>query len=81
MPDAYPRLLLDVLSGSQSAFVRSDELNESWRIFTPLLHEMESSDSYEPLVYERGSRGPANVDHFVRNLGVQRDSRYDWKEH
>ncbi|KAK2161593.1 hypothetical protein LSH36_114g04095 [Paralvinella palmiformis] len=43
MPDAYERLLLDVFVGSQIHFVRSDELAEAWRIFTPILHHIESS--------------------------------------
>lgn len=32
-------------------FVRADELSEAWRIFTPLLHEIESSHP-EPLLYK-----------------------------
>ena len=38
---AYERLLLDVLLGSQHNFVRTDELAEAWRIFTPMLNEIE----------------------------------------
>ena len=41
MPDAYEKLILDVFCGSQMHFVRSDELAEAWRIFTPLLHQIE----------------------------------------
>ena len=41
MPDAYERLILDVFYGSQMHFVRSDELAEAWRIFTPLLHHID----------------------------------------
>lgn len=39
-PDAYTRLLLDVLRGKQATFVRDDELQAAWDIFTPLLHKM-----------------------------------------
>ena len=38
---AYERLILDTLAGSQMHFVRSDELSEAWRIFTPVLHQIE----------------------------------------
>jgi glucose-6-phosphate 1-dehydrogenase len=31
-PDAYTRLMLDTLMGKQSAFVRGDELIESWKV-------------------------------------------------
>jgi glucose-6-phosphate 1-dehydrogenase len=33
-PDAYTRLILDVLQGKQGAFVRDDELRRAWEIFT-----------------------------------------------
>ena len=41
-PDAYTRLILEVLRGNQATFVRSDELLSSWEIFTPLLEAIES---------------------------------------
>ena len=41
LPEAYERLILDAFAGSQMHFVRSDELAEAWRIFTPLLHAIE----------------------------------------
>ena len=41
LPEAYERLILDVFVGSQMHFVRSDELAEAWRIFTPVLHQIE----------------------------------------
>ena len=40
--NAYTRLLLDVLRANQSSFVRSDELKEAWKIFTPVLHQIDS---------------------------------------
>lgn len=42
IPDAYESLLLEALRGDQANFVRSDELEEAWRIFTPLLHRLEN---------------------------------------
>lgn len=50
LPDAYERLILDVFCGSQMHFVRSDELAEAWRIFTPLLHTIEN-DKPTPVKY------------------------------
>jgi hypothetical protein len=41
VPDAYSRLLLDVLRGEQAQFVRDDELAAAWDIFTPLLHAID----------------------------------------
>merc|ERR1719309_1253660 len=61
LPDAYERLLLDVFVGSQVHFVRSDELREAWRIFTPLLHQIET-ERPQPIKYKYGSRGPTEAD-------------------
>ncbi|EMP23920.1 Glucose-6-phosphate 1-dehydrogenase [Chelonia mydas] len=54
LPDAYERLILDVFCGNQMHFVRSDELREAWRIFTPLLHKIES-ERIKPIPYCYGS--------------------------
>jgi glucose-6-phosphate 1-dehydrogenase len=74
-PDAYTRLLLDTLRGSQATFVRSDELEGSWRIFDPLLKELAARDQ-APEPYQYGSRGPAAADIMAERLGVQRNVDY-----
>merc|ERR1711899_123122 len=61
LPEAYERLILDVFVGSQMHFVRSDELAEAWRIFTPLLHAIDR-EKPQPIKYRYGSRGPAEAD-------------------
>mmetsp|Transcript_5469 Transcript_5469/g.7890 ORF Transcript_5469/g.7890 Transcript_5469/m.7890 type:complete len:396 (+) Transcript_5469:304-1491(+) len=65
-PDAYTRLILDVLKGRQAAFVRDDELRRSWEIFTPLLHQIEQND-VKPIIYKQGGRGPKEADDFIRD--------------
>lgn len=57
IPDAYECLLLDVIQGDRSLFIRSDELAAAWDIFTPVLRELEQR-RVEPLPYAIGSRGP-----------------------
>ena len=57
IPDAYTRLILDVLCDNSSAFVRDDELEAAWKIFTPLLHLLESPNRKElPIKYNFGLR-------------------------
>ncbi len=53
MPDAYERLILDAFYGSQLHFVRTDELAEAWRIFTPVLHQIEK-ERPKPIPYIYG---------------------------
>ena len=68
-PDAYTRLLLDVLRGRQESFVRNDELEKAWEIFTPLLHTIER-DNVRPKLYAQGSTGPAERAQFFEDKGV-----------
>ncbi|CAH0489513.1 unnamed protein product [Peronospora farinosa] len=70
VPDAYTRLILDVLRGKQAAFVRDDELRAAWKIFTPLLDEIEGQ-KVKPLPYTFGSRGPKESDELVNKAGFQ----------
>ena len=68
IPDAYTRLILDVLRGQQSAFVRNDELEAAWNIFTPLLRSLENGKGPDPIPYPYGSRGPAAADAFLSQI-------------
>lgn len=55
LPDAYERLILDVINGDKRMFVRGDELEEAWKLFTPLLAEIEDKQ-IQPELYPYGSR-------------------------
>ncbi|CDF37879.1 glucose 6 phosphate 1 dehydrogenase [Chondrus crispus] len=78
LPDAYTRLMLQVLRGDSSAFVRDDELREAWKIFTPLLHAIDDG-KIEPIKYKAFSRGPAEFDEMAERHGyVYSGEAYDW---
>lgn len=64
IPDAYESLLLDVIEGDQSLFIRHDELQAAWDVFTPVLHEIEQQHIV-PEPYQFGSRGPAAADRLM----------------
>lgn len=53
MPDAYERLFLEVFMGSQINFVRTDELENAWRILTPALQKLET-ERKPPIPYKFG---------------------------
>jgi glucose-6-phosphate 1-dehydrogenase len=57
LPEAYETLLLDVLTGDQTLFVHSDEVEASWRLYSPLLEE--KPKAFE---YAAGSWGPAEAE-------------------
>lgn len=55
-PDAYETLLLDVMQGDATLFMRSDEVEAQWQIVEPLLER--AGNGTRPHTYEAGSRGP-----------------------
>jgi glucose-6-phosphate 1-dehydrogenase len=64
IPDAYESLLLDVIEGDRSLFIRNDELEAAWDIFTPVLHQIEERQVV-PEAYEFGSPGPSAADRLM----------------
>jgi glucose-6-phosphate 1-dehydrogenase len=68
LPEAYERLLLDVMRGDSTLFTRSDELDAAWRFVNPVLEAWESSSS-APDFYPAGTWGPASADRLVNESG------------
>lgn len=79
LPDAYERLILDVFCGSQMHFVRSDELEEAWRIFTPVLHDIDRLKP-KPIQYMYGSRGPKEADKKCDEQNFKYYGSYKWHQ-
>ena len=57
MPEAYERLILDVIKGDPTLFLRQDELEAAWRWVDPILKGWDSTSS-PPEAYASGSWGP-----------------------
>ena len=58
IPEAYERLLQDALAGDPRLFIRSDHIEEAWRIVDPLIDSWEDSMAPPLQIYESGSWGP-----------------------
>ena len=57
IPDAYERLIMDVIRGNQTLFMRGDEVEAAWGWVDPVIDMIEErGDVPEP--YEPGSAGP-----------------------
>jgi glucose-6-phosphate 1-dehydrogenase len=68
-PDAYERLLLDAMVGDPTLFIRTDEVEQAWRIVDPIL-EAWADDA--PLArYQAGTWGPAEADGLIEVDGRQ----------
>lgn len=78
-PDAYERLILDVFRGDHNLFVRADELEAAWRIFTPVLHRLEN-EKVKPLKYPFYSRGPPEAEKLAEQYGYKRYEGYTWPQ-
>jgi glucose-6-phosphate 1-dehydrogenase len=66
LPDGYDTLVEDVLLGDASLFVRADEVEESWRLYDPVLANP------PPIVfYPAGSSGPAEAEKLVGAWGLR----------
>jgi glucose-6-phosphate 1-dehydrogenase len=71
--DAYERLLLDVLRGQLTLFMRSDELEAAWTWVEPILDFWEQDDT-DPMPYTAGTWGPAAASALIGRDGLQ------WRE-
>jgi len=78
LPDAYERLIYDVFRGDHNLFVRADELEASWKLFTPLLHKIEN-EKIKPILYPFGSRGPQESDALIYKYGFLHSKDYKWE--
>jgi glucose-6-phosphate 1-dehydrogenase len=66
-PEAYERLILDVLIGDPPLFPRQEEVELSWRILDPI-EEFWAANT-KPDQYASGSAGPASADALMARDG------------
>ncbi len=59
-PEAYERLLLDVIRGSQTLFMRRDELEAAWRWVDPIRDAWDVAND-APQAYAAGTWGPSGA--------------------
>jgi len=66
-PEAYERLLLDVLIGDASLFPRNEEVEQSWRVVDPV--EALWAEGGKPELYRAGEWGPAAAEAMLARDG------------
>ena len=66
-PEAYERLILDVLLGEPPLFPRHEEVEESWRILDPIVEYW--TDHGKPQQYPSGTWGPSSADDLLAREG------------
>jgi glucose-6-phosphate 1-dehydrogenase len=70
-PEAYERLLLDVMLGDQSLYTRTDEVESAWRFITAILDAWNRPDAPPPETYAAGSWGPEAADNLIAADGAR----------
>jgi glucose-6-phosphate 1-dehydrogenase len=68
-PEAYERLVLDAMIGDGTLFIRGDEAEESWKLYTPVLKFWESEGTKGMESYTAGSWGPEGADKLLTSRG------------
>ncbi len=67
-PEAYERLLLDVMLGDQSLFMSEDLIEESWKVIDPIVEAF--AENLVPLSsYKSGGWGPKEADDLIEKDG------------
>ncbi|MEM7073569.1 MAG: glucose-6-phosphate dehydrogenase [Pseudomonadota bacterium] len=72
-PDAYERLIMDVIRGNQTLFMRGDEVEAAWAWIDPIVSAWDEG-GVDPLPYAQGSSGPDDA-----LMLMHRDGRR-WRE-
>jgi glucose-6-phosphate 1-dehydrogenase len=72
-PDAYERLLMDVVRGDPTLFMRRDEVEAAWAWAEPILRQWQEADRM-PRLYPAGTDGPVDAATLL-----ERDGRR-WRE-
>ncbi len=67
-PDAYERLLMDVVRGNQTLFMRRDEVEAAWNWIDPIL-EAWGASSEVPRHYTSGTWGPSSAIALIERAG------------
>jgi glucose-6-phosphate 1-dehydrogenase len=68
-PEAYERLLLDVMAGDASLFMRRDAVEASWAWVTPILEGWQTYGNRWLPEYPAGTWGPVETDRLIQSDG------------
>jgi glucose-6-phosphate 1-dehydrogenase len=67
-PEAYERLLLDVIHGDATLYARGDWVERAWELLQPVIDAWSRTPAGLP-TYEAGSWGPPEADPFISRDG------------
>lgn len=68
-PEAYETLLLDVMEGDSTLFMRADQVEAAWKILMPILETWNANPSVNFPNYAAGSQGPEDAEALIAKDG------------
>ncbi len=68
-PEAYETLLLDVMLGDATLFMRGDQVEAAWEVIMPILDSWQSSGSPDFANYSSGTWGPEDAEALIARDG------------
>lgn len=68
VPEAYERLIMDVIRGNQTLFMRGDEVEAAWAWTDPIIGAWERAGQ-RPELYDSGSAGPEKALELIHRDG------------
>ncbi len=68
-PEAYERLLLDVMAGDPTLFMRRDGVEAAWRWVMPILERWAEQRDAQPARYAAGEWGPPEAQALIESTG------------
>jgi glucose-6-phosphate 1-dehydrogenase len=68
-PEAYERLILDVMAGDATLFMRRDGVEAAWRFVMPILDHWERMHVRDIPEYQCGTWGPVEADRIIEPDG------------
>lgn len=68
-PEAYETLLLDVMQGDATLFMRADQVEAAWKVIEPILDVWEERPAVDFPNYKPGSWGPEDAEALIAKDG------------
>ncbi|MGZ4033238.1 MAG: glucose-6-phosphate dehydrogenase [Bacteroidia bacterium] len=68
-PEAYETLLLDIMLGDSTLFMRADQVEAAWEILMPVISNWEENPSVNFPNYAAGTQGPEDAEALIARDG------------
>ncbi len=68
-PEAYETLLLDIMEGDSTLFMRADQVEAAWKVLMPIINSWEDNPSVNFPNYEAGMQGPEDAETLIAKDG------------